>query len=146
MIITFAVLIFFFLFLFKGVQKNISFLLYASAMVLAACYCENFLKWKIFPFTKTAFLLFLLFHFPLINLFTFLAYGKDKHNAQTGGWRIPEIQLHTLELLGGTIGAVAGQKIFHHKNRKRAYMATFFATVAIQAGLCIFILHYLKMI
>lgn len=146
MLITFAGLIFSFLFLFKGVQKNISFLLYASAMIFAAYYCENFLRWRVFPFTKTAFLLFLLFHFPCINLFTFFAYGKDKHNAQTGRWRIPEIQLHTLELLGGTIGAVAGQNFFHHKNRKKAYMATFFATIIIQAGLCIFILHYLKII
>ena len=123
MTITFAVLIFAFLFLFKGVQKNTFFLFYAVAMVLAAYYCESQLGWRIRPFGKTAFLLFVLFHLPLINLFTFLAYGKDKKCAQRGEWRIPEIQLHTLELLGGTIGAIAGQKIFHHKNKKKTYMA-----------------------
>lgn len=146
MAITFAVLIFAFLFLFKGVQKNTFFLFYAVAMVLAAYYCESQLGWRIRPFGKTAFLLFVLFHLPLINLFTFLAYGKDKKCAQRGEWRIPEIQLHTLELLGGTIGAIAGQKIFHHKNKKKAYMATFFATIFIQAGIIGFILHYLKLI
>lgn len=98
-------------------------------MVLTAYYCENNLGWRVRPFTKAAFMLFVLFHLPMINLFTFLAYGKDKRSAQRGEWRIPEIQLHTMELMGGTIGAIAGQKFFHHKNKKKAYMATFFATV-----------------
>lgn len=101
MTITFATLIFAFLFLFKGVQKNTIFLLYATAMVLAAYYCENNLGWRVRPFTKAAFMLFVLFHLPMINLFTFLAYGKDKRSAQRGEWRIPEIQLHTMELMGG---------------------------------------------
>ena len=93
MTITFATLIFAFLFLFKGVQKNTIFLLYATAMVLTAYYCENNLGWRVRPFTKAAFMLFVLFHLPMINLFTFLAYGKDKRSAQRGEWRIPEIQL-----------------------------------------------------
>ena len=133
MTITFATLIFAFLFLFKGVQKNTIFLLYATAMVLTAYYCENNLGWRVRPFTKAAFMLFVL-------------YGKDKRSAQRGEWRIPEIQLHTMELMGGTIGAIAGQKFFHHKNKKKAYMATFFATVFIQAGIIFFILHYLKIL
>ena len=68
MTITFATLIFAFLFLFKGVQKNTIFLLYATAMVLAAYYCENNLGWRVRPFTKAAFMLFVLFHLPMINL------------------------------------------------------------------------------
>lgn len=86
MTITFATLIFAFLFLFKGVQKNTIFLLYATAMVLAAYYCENNLDWRVRPFTKAAFMLFVLFHLPMINLFTFLAYGKDKRSAPA--WRM----------------------------------------------------------
>ena len=146
MVITFAVLIFAFLFLFKGVQKNTFFLLYATAMILAAYYCENFLKWRVSPFHKPAFLLFILFHLPLINLFTFWAYGRDKRCAQRSEWRIPETQLHTLELLGGTIGAVAGQKFFHHKNKKKSYLATFWAAVFIQIGAVLFILYHLRLL
>lgn len=146
MIITFATLIFAFLFLFKGVQKNTFFLFYAVSMVAAAFYCENFLLWRVLPFTKAAFLLFILFHLPFINLFTFLAYGKDKRSAKRGEWRIPEIQLHTLELLGGTIGALAGQKFFHHKNKKKSYMITFFAAIFIQLGAVFLILRYLRLI
>lgn len=143
MVITFATIIFVFLFLLKPLQKNSFFILYSATMVISAYYCEYKLGWRVMLFSKPAFLLFLLFHFPLINLFTFLAYGRDKNCAQRGEWRIPEIQLHTLELLGGTIGAIAGQKIFHHKNKKKAYMATFFATIVIQVGIIFFILRYL---
>jgi len=143
MIITFASILFGLLFLFRGLQKNAFFIFYAATMLIIAYYCENVLLWHIQPFYKTAILLFLLFHLPLINLFTFFAYGRDKKCAEHGEWRIPEIQLHTLELLGGTIGAVCGQKIFHHKNKKKSYMATFFATVFIQIGLIVFILKHL---
>lgn len=143
MIITFAALIFAFLFLFKGVQKNTFFLFYTVSMIAAAFYCENYLRWHVTPFAKSAFLLFILFHILFINLFTFLAYGKDKRCAKRGEWRIPETQLHTLELLGGIIGAIAGQKIFHHKNKKKAYMATFFAAIFIQLSIVFLILRYL---
>lgn len=144
MIITFSAILFTLLFLFKGLQKNVFFMFYAVTMILCAYWCENFLGWKIFIFGKVSFMLFILFHLPLINLFTFLAYGRDKSLAKNGGWRIPETHLHTLELLGGTLGAIGGQKIFHHKNKKKSYMATFFATIFIQLGVIVFILHYLK--
>ncbi len=140
MIITFATLIFAFLFLFKGVQKNTFFIFYTLMMIGAAFYCENYLGWRVRLFGKNAFMLFLLFHFPLINLITFLAYGRDKSCAKRGEWRIPEVQLHTLELLGGTIGALAGQKLFHHKNKKKSYMATFWAATLLQLGILYYII------
>lgn len=146
MIITFAAVLFCLLFLFSGLKKNIFFLFYAVTMILSAYGCENYLGWKVALFSKPAFLLLILFHLPLINLFTFFAYGRDKLHAKRGEWRIPEVQLHTLELLGGTIGAFAGQKIFHHKNKKKSYMATFFATIIIQAGIVFCILRYLHII
>ena len=146
MTITFATILFALFFLFKGLQKNIFFLLYAGAMILAAYWCENYLGWHVHLFGKTSLLLFILFHFPFVNIFTFWAYGRDKHLARCGEWRIPEIQLHTLEILGGTIGAIAGQKFFHHKNKKKSFMATFFATIFIQVGLIVFILFYLKIL
>ena len=146
MVITFSVVLFTLFFIFRGLQRNVFFLFYSTSMILSAYWCENHLGFHFVPFSKASFLIFVLFHFPLINLFTFWAYGRDKKLAQRGEWRIPEAHLHTLELLGGTIGAIAGQKIFHHKYKKRSYMATFFATIIIQLGLIVYILHYLKFI
>ena len=144
MTITFATIIFAFVFLFKAIQKNVTFILYAVTMILAAYYCENFLGWKVKLFGKAAILLFILFHIIILNLYTFLAYGKDKLAAKRGSWRIPEIQLHTLELLGGTIGAFLGQKIFHHKNKKKSFMAVFFFNVFVQIVLIVYILNTFK--
>jgi uncharacterized membrane protein YsdA (DUF1294 family) len=144
MVITFAGILFALCLLFRGLRNNVFFMLYAGMMILAAYLCENYLGWHVAWFKKTSLLLFLLFHIPLINLFTFIAYGHDKHAAQNHQWRIPEIQLHTLEVLGGTIGAIMGQKVFKHKYKKKSYMLGFFATIVIQVGAFLFILRYLK--
>ena len=52
-----------------------------------------------------------------INLVTFLVYGIDKLRAKRGAWRIPEKTLFVLPLLGGSVGAIAGMKVFHHKTK-----------------------------
>ena len=146
MIITFSTILFSFLLIFRGVKKNAFFILYLVSMILSAYLAENYLGWKVALFSKTSFLLFILFHLPLINLFTFWAYGRDKYLAKKHEWRIPEIQLHTLEILGGTIGAFIGQKVFKHKYKKKSFLATFWATVVIQISLIIFILKYIGIV
>jgi len=146
MTITFACILFGFVFLFSGVRKNTFFILYMMSMIGLAYILETYWGWRVRLFSKNAFLLFLLFHIPLINLFTFFAYGRDKYCAKNNLWRIPEIQLHTMEILGGTIGAIVAQKFFHHKNKKKSYMATFFATIIIQIGVIFYILNYFRFI
>jgi uncharacterized membrane protein YsdA (DUF1294 family) len=47
----------------------------------------------------------------------FAMYGIDKRQAQSGGWRVPEIVLHGLALVGGVVGAWAGRAVFHHKTQ-----------------------------
>ena len=67
-----------------------------------------------------------------VSLVTFAFYGYDKHQAQRGGGRIPEIVLHLLALLGGSPGALLGQITFRHKTRKRSFRIVFFLILAIQ--------------
>lgn len=59
------------------------------------------------------------------SLIEFGMFVVDKYRAGTGGRRIPEVVLHTLELLGGWPGSLLAQRTFHHKNRKLAYQAVF---------------------
>ena len=51
----------------------------------------------------------------IINIVTFVVYGIDKWKAKRGNWRISEATLLMLAVIGGTIGALLGMKVWHHK-------------------------------
>ncbi len=63
--------------------------------------------------------------YSVMSFVSFTAYYMDKKRAEKGGWRIPEINLHCFELLGGWPGALLGQRIFRHKTLKKPYQAVF---------------------
>lgn len=56
-----------------------------------------------------------------INVITFIMFGADKARAVKGRWRISESALILAALLGGSIGALAGMRIFHHKTKHRKF-------------------------
>ena len=60
---------------------------------------------------------YVLYYLAAINLITFFVYGIDKWRAKRGAWRIPEKTLFLLPILGGSVGAIAGMKVFHHKTK-----------------------------
>ena len=53
----------------------------------------------------------------IINLTAFAIFGIDKNRAKKGQWRIPEKTLFLSAILGGSIGAILGMYIFHHKTK-----------------------------
>ncbi len=53
-----------------------------------------------------------------INIISFFIYGIDKWKAIHNRWRISETSLIGLAVIGGSIGALVGMLIFHHKVRK----------------------------
>ena len=59
----------------------------------------------------------LLYVLIALNLLTFVVYGIVKWNAVKGKWRIPEATLLILAAIGGSIGALLGMQIWHHKTR-----------------------------
>lgn len=52
-----------------------------------------------------------------VNFITFLLYGDDKSRARRHAWRIPEKVLMGAAVIGGSIGALLGMSIFHHKQK-----------------------------
>jgi uncharacterized membrane protein YsdA (DUF1294 family) len=64
------------------------------------------------------------------SIVTFLFYGWDKSQAVRGAWRVPEMVLHGLALVGGVAGGWAGMFIFHHKTQKVEFkLVLVFATI-----------------
>lgn len=60
-------------------------------------------------------------YFWLMSLLAFLAFRRDKESAINGGWRVPEMTLLTLALIGGWAGAKWAQHRFRHKTRKEPF-------------------------
>ena len=57
----------------------------------------------------------LIYYLIVINVVTFLVYGIDKWKAKQGSWRISEATLLILAVIGGSIGALLGMQVWHHK-------------------------------
>ena len=55
-----------------------------------------------------------LIYLAVINVVTFFMYGIDKWKAKKSKWRIREAALLGLAVLGGSIGAWLGMKVWHH--------------------------------
>lgn len=70
-----------------------------------------------------------------INGITFFTYGIDKWKAKRSKWRIPESTLLVMAVIGGSIGAWLGMKVWHHKTMHKKFKygvpAIFFIQVAI---------------
>ena len=101
-------------------RYNKFYILNVALIVGGAYFFENNVFTIQNIFTYKTLMLFIIFHLLSINLTTFIAYGIDKKAAIKKSWRVPEKDLHTLEFLGGWIGAFAGQKLFRHKCTKKA--------------------------
>jgi uncharacterized membrane protein YsdA (DUF1294 family) len=51
----------------------------------------------------------------------FALYGIDKTQAKLKGWRVPEVVLHALALIGGFAGGWLGMFTFRHKTQKPVF-------------------------
>jgi uncharacterized membrane protein YsdA (DUF1294 family) len=76
----------------------------------------------------------LLLALVVINLWTMLAFWRDKQRAVAGERRFSEADLLGLALIGGSPGALLARRLFRHKTRKQPFSTRLFLIVAIQAG------------
>ncbi|PDT29881.1 hypothetical protein CO660_10520 [Rhizobium sp. L9] len=73
--------------------------------------------------------------FLALNLIVFSIYFLDKQAARNGGWRISERTLLTLAMIGGSLGAVAAQRILRHKTRKEPFRSILAAILILHGAL-----------
>ena len=86
----------------------------------------------------------LLYVLLVINFVTFIIYGVDKYKAKKSKWRIPEKTLLLLAIIGGSIGAILGIRIFHHKTLHKKFRYGVPAILCCQIGIVSYLLfqHY----
>ena len=63
----------------------------------------------------------ILYYLLAVNIATFLLYGIDKYKAKKSKWRISEATLLTMAAIGGSIGAWAGMRLWHHKTMHKKF-------------------------
>ena len=76
-----------------------------------------------------------------INIITLLVYGIDKLKAKKNKWRIPESTLLLLAVIGGSIGAWLGMKVWHHKTMHKKFKYGVPLIIAIQIGIILYVLQ-----
>ena len=85
----------------------------------------------------------LLIYLVTINAAGFLIMLADKEKAKKHLWRIPEATLLTVAALGGSIGSLAGMKVFHHKTKKPKFYIGIPVILTLQILLLVFLSIFL---
>jgi uncharacterized membrane protein YsdA (DUF1294 family) len=82
-----------------------------------------------------------LIYLAVVNVVTFFMYGVDKWKAKKAKWRIREAALLGLAVLGGSIGAWAGMKVWHHKTQHKKFKYGVPAIIVVQLLLLAYYLY-----
>ena len=75
-----------------------------------------------------------------VNIATFLLYGIDKYKAKKSKWRISEATLLTMAAIGGSIGAWAGMRLWHHKTMHKKFKYGIPIIIILQVALAVYLL------
>ena len=74
----------------------------------------------------------------IINVVTFFMYGIDKWKAKRSKWRVSEATLLMLAVIGGSIGAWLGMKVWHHKTLHKKFRYGIPIIILLQIALLLF--------
>ena len=74
-----------------------------------------------------------------INIATFFLYGIDKYKARKGRWRISEATLLLMAVVGGSIGAWTGMRLWHHKTKHKKFKYGIPIIIILQVALAVYL-------
>lgn len=86
----------------------------------------------------------LLYYLITINAITFITYGIDKLKAMKNKWRIPEFTLLFLAVNGGSIGAIFGMQVWHHKTMHKKFKYGIPLVMVLQIGVFLYLSQIAK--
>ena len=82
----------------------------------------------------------ILIYLVAINVVTFFMYGIDKWKAKRSKWRISEATLLGMAVIGGSIGAWLGMRMWHHKTMHKKFQFGIPLIIVAQIALLIWII------
>mgnify|MGYP006352486627 CR=1 FL=1 len=74
-----------------------------------------------------------------INIVSFFLYGIDKYKAKKNKWRISEATLLMIAVIGGSIGAWVGMRIWHHKTMHKKFQYGIPTIIIMQIALVVYL-------
>ena len=75
-----------------------------------------------------------------VNIASFLLYGIDKYKAKKGKWRVSEATLLMMAVIGGSIGAWSGMRLWHHKTMHKKFKYGIPIIIILQVVLAVYLL------
>ena len=74
-----------------------------------------------------------------VNIASFLLYSIDKYKAKKGKWRVSEATLLMMAVIGGSIGAWAGMRLWHHKTMHKKFKYGIPIIIIMQIAVCVYL-------
>ena len=74
-----------------------------------------------------------------INIVSFFLYGIDKYKAKKNKWRISEATLLMIAVIGGSIGAWVGMRLWHHKTMHKKFKYGIPIIIIMQVSLVVYL-------
>ena len=81
----------------------------------------------------------IIYYLFVINVVAFIVYGIDKLKARKGRWRISEATLLLLAIVGGSIGAWLGMKLWRHKTMHLKFKYGLPSILLLQLALAVYL-------
>ena len=81
-----------------------------------------------------------MYYLLAINALSFSLYGIDKYKAKKNQWRISEATLLMMAAIGGSLGACAGMRLWHHKTMHKKFKYGIPIIIIIQVALAVYLL------
>lgn len=85
-------------------------------------------------------------YFITVNVLGLVLFGIDKWKAKHDKWRISEATLLSVTVIGGSIGAWVGMKVWHHKTMHKKFKYGIPLVMVLQLALLLFTLYWLNSI
>ena len=85
-------------------------------------------------------------YFITVNVLGLVLFGIDKWKAKHDKWRISEATLLSVTIIGGSIGAWVGMKVWHHKTMHKKFKYGIPLVIVLQFALLLFTLYWLNSI